>query len=109
MTRVNVDPAVAADAFARAGYRCERCHATAAETNGGCLELHHFLGRRPTALVNDPDNLVVLCKRWAPEEGCHDILHRSKTRAIAWFIETFGEERFDRIRAIQNGRTERVA
>ena len=103
MARDSVRPEVAQDALARAHWRCERCATTAHPYAGVRLEVHHVLGRQPVELVNEPENLLVLCKRFGREPGCHDWWHAHKRRALAWFVEQFGEERLERLRAIQRG------
>ena len=102
MTRVNVRPEIARAALELAGYRCEKCGCDVSQTNGGCLEVHHVLGRVPTELVNEPENLLVLCKRWGSVPGCHEVWHKHKKQALRWFEEKFGPERLARLRAIQN-------
>ena len=89
--KARVEPEAYANALARAHYRCERCGAQ----HG--LELHHVLGRQPPVLVNDGENLMMLCKT------CHGWWHANKRTALRWCAETFGADRLARLTAMRRG------
>lgn len=91
MSRAGVTPETYRAAVKRALWKCEKCG------DWHWLELHHILGRIPAVMVNEPDNLVLLCK------GCHEWMHQSKTRALSWVEATFGSERLDRLQELRRG------
>lgn len=70
-----VSAAVQAEVLERAGFRCERCHESAA------LHLHHKL-RRSQGGAHDASNLVALCPR------CHSWTHDNPKEASeqGWLI-----------------------
>ena len=92
MSRTTLDAKSYADAMWRAGFKCERCEGTM------CLEVHHVVGRQPPVLVNEPDNLLVLCVH------CHAWWHGQKQVAVGWFIGRFGRERYDHLLGLRAGR-----
>ena len=92
--RASVAAVTFEQAVTKAGWRCQRCGAHASST---VLELHHVLGRQPCVLVNEPDNLLILCR------GCHGWMHAHKGLALDWFAQQFGDERLLKLHLIRRG------
>lgn len=82
MRRTGPDKATREEVFARANYRCERCHGPL----GPWSSIHHRLPRRSggtrNPLINHPQNLTALCV------DCHlDIeSHRLEAYETGWLV-----------------------